>query len=140
MTFTYLFYKHIMFRHSCGVCHFTNIQRPSDITLADFWGWENNAPGMNDDNKGISLVLINTKRGRELFQMVCRRLETREVDVKNCLQPNLIRPSATHSKRNSFERDYKKFGFIYVLYRYGDIGPIAKIRRIRDWFLNWLSK
>lgn len=40
MSFTFLFYQHIMFRHSCGKCHFTNIQRPSDITIADFWGIE----------------------------------------------------------------------------------------------------
>ena len=24
MSFTFLFYKHIMFRRSCGKCHFTN--------------------------------------------------------------------------------------------------------------------
>ena len=36
MNFTYLFYKHIMFRKSCGNCHFANTKRPSDITIADF--------------------------------------------------------------------------------------------------------
>lgn len=36
MSFTYLFYQNIMFRHSCGKCHFANTQRPSDITIADF--------------------------------------------------------------------------------------------------------
>lgn len=35
-TYTDLFYKHLMFRHSCGVCHFTNLKRPSDLTIADF--------------------------------------------------------------------------------------------------------
>lgn len=40
MSFTFLFYKHIMFRKSCGKCHFANTKRPSDITIADFWGWE----------------------------------------------------------------------------------------------------
>lgn len=36
MSFTDLFYKHVMFRKSCGKCHFTNTVRPSDITIADF--------------------------------------------------------------------------------------------------------
>jgi hypothetical protein len=36
----YTFYQHIMFRHSCGECHYTNLRRTADITLADFWGWE----------------------------------------------------------------------------------------------------
>lgn len=31
-----LFFKHIMIRQSCGVCHFANITRPSDITIGDF--------------------------------------------------------------------------------------------------------
>lgn len=35
-SFTFLFYQHIMFRNSCGICHFCNTRRPSDITLADF--------------------------------------------------------------------------------------------------------
>lgn len=38
MSFTYLFYQHIMFRQSCEKCHYTNTRRPSDITIADFWG------------------------------------------------------------------------------------------------------
>lgn len=40
ITPSYLFYQNIMFRHSCGVCHFTNLHRPSDITIADYWGWQ----------------------------------------------------------------------------------------------------
>lgn len=62
MSFTYLFYQNIMFRHSCGKCHFANTQRPSDITIADFWGWEKTDPEFNKDNKGVSLVLVNTEK------------------------------------------------------------------------------
>lgn len=40
MWFTITFYKDIINRHSCGNCHFCNIHRPSDITIADFWGWK----------------------------------------------------------------------------------------------------
>lgn len=117
MTFTEIFYKHIMFRHSCGVCHFTNLKRPSDITLADFWGWEKNAPGMNDDNKGLSLVLINTEKGKDIFDVIKSRIDSKEVDVENCLQPNLQHPSIIHPDRMKFERDYIKKGFKYVINR-----------------------
>ena len=69
MTFTQVFYKHIMFRHSCGVCHFTNYHRPSDITLADFWGSEKTTD-INKDDKGLSLIFCNTEKGRQLFEHV----------------------------------------------------------------------
>lgn len=122
MTFTYLFYKHIMFRHSCGVCHYTNTTRPSDITLADFWGWENVVPGFNDDDKGVSLVILNTEKGKQLFGKVSKGLKIKQVDIDDCLQPNLQRPSEIHPKRTQFEEDYKKHGFRYVFNKYGEVG------------------
>ena len=128
MTFTYTFYKHIMFRHSCGKCHFTNIHRPSDITLADFWGWEKTDPHINEDDKGISLVLLNTPKGKEIFEAVKDRLDTIPVDIANAMQPNLQHPSVIHPDRMKFEEDYIKYGFKYVMCKYGDMGWKCQLR------------
>ena len=122
MSFTYLFYRHIMFRHSCGVCHYTNTKRPSDITLADFWGWERTDKGINADDKGVSLLLVNTGKGCELFDMVKDRMHTMPVSLPNAIQANLHHPSAIHPKRMDFENDYKVYGFEYVAKKYGEIG------------------
>lgn len=54
--YTDLFYQHIMIRPSCGNCHYTNFIRPSDFTLADYWGWEKISKEFNSDNKGCSLL------------------------------------------------------------------------------------
>lgn len=51
--YTDLFYEHIMLRPSCHECHFANVNRIADLTLADFWGIEKNKPEF-DDNKGVS--------------------------------------------------------------------------------------
>lgn len=122
MNFTYVFYQHIMFRHSCGKCHFCNTARPSDITLADFWGWEKTDPNINQDDKGCNLVLVNTPKGWEIFEAVKDKLDTIPAELDNCLQPNLQHPSVIHPKRMQFEKDYIKHGFKYVMYRYGDSG------------------
>lgn len=122
MTFTYAFYKHIMFRHSCGACKYTNLQRPSDITIADFWGWEKTDPDINADDKGVSLVLCNTEKGRKLFEAVKGRMHTIPAELADCLQPNLQRPSEIHPKRMDFEHDYTRKGFVYVMKKYGDAG------------------
>lgn len=130
MTFTYAFYKHIMFRHSCGACKYTNLQRPSDITIADFWGWEKTDPDINADDKGVSLVLCNTEKGRQLFEAVKERMHTIPAELANCLQPNLQQPSEIHPKRMDFERDYTRKGFKYVMNKYGDAGWKYRIRFI----------
>ena len=130
MTFTYTFYKHIMFRHSCGVCPYTNTRRPSDITLADFWGWEKTDPTFNADDKGVSLVLINTEKGRKLFEAVKDNMNIIPVKLEDCLQPNLQHPSIIHPKRMAFEREYAQKGFEYVMKKYGDMGWRYRVRRI----------
>lgn len=119
MSYTYLFYQHIAFRHSCGKCHFCNTRRPSDITLADFWGWEKTDSDINKDDKGISLVLVNTEKGRKLIDMVRNDLALIPTDIEKCMQPNLCSPSVIHSKRMDFERDFKKYGFEFVVKKYG---------------------
>ena len=122
MSFTFLFYKHIMFRKSCGNCHFCNTRRPSDITLADFWGWEMTAPKFNADDRGCSLLLLNTEKGRKLFEAVQERMNTVPAKLDDCLQPNLRHPSEIHPKRDQFEKEYAQKGFEYVYYKYGEDG------------------
>ena len=130
MSFTFLFYKHIMFRKSCGKCHFTNLHRPSDITIADFWGWEKTDANFNADNKGCSLVLLNTEKGRKLFEAVKDRMNTIPADLKECLQPNMLQPSEIHPKRDLFEKEYASKGFKYVFYKYGEEGWRYKFNKI----------
>lgn len=140
MTFTYAFYKHIMFRHSCGACKYTNLQRPSDITIADFWGWEKTNPDINADDKGVSLVLCNTEKGRQLFEAVKERMYTIPAELASCLQPNLQHPSEIHPQRMDFECDYTRKGFVYVMKKYGDAGWKYKacriFERIKRYILN----
>lgn len=121
-TYTYLFYEHIMFRPSCAVCHFTNLQRPGDITIADFWGWEKTDASINKDDKGVSLVLCNTKKGQELLDSVSKDLHIVKTDVSRCLQPNLLNPSCFSPQWKDFEKKYVDKGFEYVAKRYGDLG------------------
>lgn len=131
-TYTYTFYEHIMFRHSCSNCHFCNFTRPSDITLADFWGWQKVNPQLNADDKGISLVLVNTAKGQAWFDHIKDGLTYIPTDKATCLQPNLSRPSAQHPLREQFEKDYINKGFQYILRRYADKGWRYKLLRLKQ--------
>ncbi len=127
-SYTYVFYKHIMFRHSCGVCHFTNFQRPSDVTLADFWGYEKTIPEFNHDDKGVSLVLLNSEKGQNLFAEIKASINYIKSNTKDCIQPNLVHPSDIHPQRNNFEKDYVDKGLMYVMKKYGNMDSISQLK------------
>ena len=119
-----------MFRYSCGKCHFCNTTRPSDITLADFWGWEKTDPNINKDDKGVSLVLVNTPKGNEIFEAVKDKLDTIPAELANCLQPNLQHPTILHDYTEKFRLDYINKGFDFVIWRYSNNYPITRFNRI----------
>lgn len=131
ISFPYTFYQQIMFRYSCHNCHFCNTIRPSDITIGDFWGWEKIIPNFNTDDKGVSLVLINTQKGRKLFECIKNRINLHKVRLEDCLQPNLKNSTKKHPKRDDFENDYKSHGFKYVYYKYGNVGWRFQLRRVK---------
>lgn len=128
MSYTYLFYQHIMFRKSCGNCHYTNLKRPSDITIADFWGWEKTDPSFNADDMGASLVFVNTEKGKDIFEAAKERMNTIPVKIEDCLQPNLCGPSEIDCRRDEFEKDFERRGFKYVYYKYSEEGWRYKTR------------
>lgn len=129
-TFRYLFYNHIMLRHSCSNCHYTNFERPSDVTLGDYWGWEKTDKNFNADNKGCSLVIVSTEKGREWFDKIKDQVSYIPVKQENCLQPPLVAPFPANKDRAQFEQDYVRHGFKFVLYKYGNVGPYYKAKQL----------
>lgn len=115
--YTDLFYQHIMFRPSCHNCQFANLHRPGDLTLADFWGIEKHDPKFND-NKGVSLVLVSTEKGRKLFEQAKEKLAVMECQPTECLQPTLVKPSDPSPRRDAFWRDYQKMDFSEFVKKY----------------------
>ena len=130
MSFTYLFYKHIMLRPSCSKCYFASTKRPSDITIADYWGWEKTDPNINKDDKGVSLILVNTEKGREIFDAIKDRMTVIPAKLEDCMQPNLQHPSVFNPKWKSFEKNYERKGFEYVMRKYGKESWMDKVRKI----------
>ena len=116
--YTDLFYQHIMFRPSCYNCPFANVYRPGDLTMADFWGIEKQGHLEFEDNHGVSLVLVNTLRGKEIFDLAKEEFEWFETSVENCMQPTLVKPSVPSPRRDIFWRDYEKMSFYELLKKY----------------------
>ena len=121
-TFQYTYYNDLLIRPSCSVCPDANLNSPSDITIGDLLGWEKSCPTMNEDDKGCSLVLINSDNGERLFELSRHDMVFFEVALEKCMQPNLQRPTTENILRAQFELDYITSGFKYVMHKYGEVG------------------
>lgn len=61
------FIHDLYLRPSCHECPSKGLSSGSDITVADFWGQEYTFPAF-DNNTGVSAVLANTYKGKEIIQ------------------------------------------------------------------------
>lgn len=119
--FTKLYYKHLMLRYSCYKCPFANFQHPGDITVGDFWGLDKIRPELDKEDKGISLVIINTQKGISLFDKVKASVNCFDSNISECIQPNLEKPTAPNPMCKQFEQDYSDYGFDYIARKYGTL-------------------
>ena len=90
------------YRESCYECKFANKNRVSDITLADYWGIQKFHPEFFDEN-GVSLVLVNTEKGKKYLEKIKDKLEIIESDYNKAsvMNANLVHPSKRPSCRDS---------------------------------------
>lgn len=86
-TYSKMFLDYASLRNSCYECSFRGSDRVSDITLADFWGIEKVLPEKFDD-KGISLVILNTAKGREIFEIISERMDYTKVPLETSASYN----------------------------------------------------
>jgi UDP-N-acetylglucosamine 2-epimerase (non-hydrolysing) len=124
-----LFFSGNMMRPSCYNCKYTNFYRPSDITIADFWGIEKHMPEFFDD-KGVSLVMVNSQKGKDAFDSIIGSIEYRESNTDVCKHSPLHRQTKPSPRRNAFWRDYKKNGYGFVINKYGGYGLKNEIKRM----------
>ena len=74
-------------RESCANCRFKGYSRVSDLTIGDFWGIWDIAPEM-DDNKGTSVVLVQSQRGAELLQSITNGMVLKPVTLEEASRQN----------------------------------------------------
>jgi coenzyme F420-reducing hydrogenase beta subunit len=115
-------------RPSCFKCPYTNLSRPSDLTIADFWNLEKSKPDF-DDSTGVSLVLVNSEKGEKLFEKIKSTIYFEESNINECWQPHLEYPNSEPSRRKIFWREYKEKGFEYVIKKYGKGNLSYRLKR-----------
>ncbi|QKN23698.1 Coenzyme F420 hydrogenase/dehydrogenase, beta subunit C-terminal domain [Caproicibacterium lactatifermentans] len=129
-SYLHLFLSNVCLRPSCSNCAFKGLDRQSDITLADFWGVNQMMPSMFDD-KGTSLVIVNTDKGKKLFDSISDSVIVKPVDFNQAIQynPAIGQSVEASPKRESFFTDLEKEPFEEVLKKYGSDSFSTKIKR-----------
>lgn len=103
--YTFAFLGALCYTEKCYSCQYAAIERVSDITLGDSWGSQ--LPE-EEQKKGISLVLCQNEKGKELLTIASLHLE--DVDVERAVLNNrqLNRPSLKPAEYELFYRTIDK--------------------------------
>ena len=102
------FLSNLSINYSCLSCQFNKLPRVADLSLADFWGVDEYDKSMND-NKGLSLVLINSDKGNKLFEKINKKCLLKEIPLSYAIKcnPNICSSSVPSPKREEFLEDIK---------------------------------
>lgn len=124
------FLQDVYLRPSCYSCKFKKINRISDITVADFWGIKKVLPKMDDD-KGTSLIVIHSEKGKQLFDELSEKMILNEVNLNEAIKynPSMISSVKYNEKRNAFFAELNSGkDLIYLLSKYTKISFIKKLK------------
>lgn len=101
------------YRECCYQCDYANINRVGDITVGDFWGIAKSHPEFNSP-KGVSCVLINSEKGKYLFDKMKQyaEIECATLEEGMVKQHNLVYPSKRPTTRDDFYKAIDESGFI----------------------------
>lgn len=108
-TFTKGFLRNMYLRPSCYSCKIKKLGIQSDLRISDYWGANDTLKKLND-NKGISLVIASTEKGKKLFSEVKENLIIFGLDWEEALINNSVNSESVepHWGRDKFYRLYKK--------------------------------
>lgn len=125
------FLRDACLRDSCYECSFKEKNRKSDITLADFWGIQNVLPEMHDD-KGTSLVIVNTEKGQKLYDAIKDKMIYKEVDFEESIKYNtsMYKSVEKNKSRDKFFENLDKLEFDELVKKYAPVKKPSFVRRV----------
>lgn len=114
-----LFLQNITLRDSCYDCSFKKKYRESDITLADYWGINKIHKNMNDD-KGVSLLVVNSKKGQELFDCINENIIYEKTNIDDAIKynPSMIESPLKNKNRDTIMNEINELNFDKVVNKY----------------------
>lgn len=111
------YYKNFLqgntYRENCYSCRYARKERISDVTIGDFWGLSKDSSIYDNESDGVSLVMVNTNKGKELFNNIRKEAKYEKRNIEEAAKKNeqLNRPAFKNKKYYIFRDNYKKIGY-----------------------------
>ena len=135
-----MFLRDYCLRPSCYAC-VAKQQKSSDLTIADFWGINEVLPEMND-GKGVSLVIVRTPKGSELFDSIGTDIIFKKISYEDGVKANRAEYSSARrpEERNYFFDDMAAMSFEELKDKYAMPTPVSLKRKIKKLMKNMILK
>lgn len=117
--------NNLYIRPSCGNCRFNGLPRQADITLADFWGVSKEL----DNDKGTSLILINSDNGMQYFINIKDRIFCKEKQIEDIYKGNVCFNNSVkiNKKSKKFLTELNENNFSLLINKYSKVSFLKKI-------------
>ena len=117
------FGRALFLRPCCHRCAYSNLNRPGDFTLGDFWGLR---PDELPEQQllGVSLLLVNTAHGSYLFDQLNLGRQAFPIERAVAGNPRLAYPLAPSPERAAFFAAYALEPFEQVRKKYCTVPPL----------------
>lgn len=127
-TFFVGFNNNLFLRESCYRCKYCGTKRIADFTIADFWGVSETRVSREQLRDGISLLLVNSRKARQMMETLQKDLVTEKILPEEAIPYNRAlrcpneRPKWRDTfysliKRNDYDQLIKRFYWkLYVKY------------------------
>lgn len=106
------FLEALYYRKVCSNCQYKGDGHNGDIIIGDLWG-ATKEQKEKSDYKGISLVIINTEKGQEIFENIKQFVEYEDVNKEIAINNNmlLMQPIKKHINREKFFKNFDNMSF-----------------------------
>lgn len=132
--FKNIYNTNVCLNSSCYTCHYSSLKRVGDITIGDAWS-SDRSKQYRPDSGGLSVVLLNTAKGRKLFAAMSDKVQFEKKPLNEFMQINLQHATETIENTDAFWKDYDRFGFGYIRFVFGRRGYLNRlVRKLRRVF------
>lgn len=108
------FSRNYSINKECHNCLFRKIERQGDITLGDFWEVASKYP--KQAKKGVSFLLVNSKKGKEILDLIKRNLDLNKEDLER--YKDKLNKVKRYKDTELFLKDIKEKGIDFVYNKY----------------------
>ncbi|MBP5771644.1 MAG: Coenzyme F420 hydrogenase/dehydrogenase, beta subunit C-terminal domain [Bacteroidaceae bacterium] len=125
------FLREYYLRPSCYQCLFATESRCGDFTLCDYWGYYKKKGETVNKDWGVSLVIPNSKKAKELWNIILPQAFAYQRDIHEAMNSNQAFHQCFKASplREDFWKDFRNKGFEGVIDKYlfpDDISPQFK--------------